>query len=386
MKILLTADWHFDCNNRLEDFVASTNQMVDYALKNDIHHFFIVGDVYRNWKPSTVERDALYGVLSKLVQSNIRVVIVMGNHDVNDKEQNFIQHALGEFGDIGHNLIYVATKPEILNVGPGKNVLVIPHLAKAYLMDLISYRAAFIDALTMSGDYELVLSHTLFFDGISGPCDGSDPRGIALSDIKGKLRKPMFMGDIHGHKVLQAEPTVAYISSPERITFNEIDDQKGFVVYDLETKKHEFITLPTRKFFQITFDLDAKEFGFHGVAGSGKAPIDEGDRTDILVAIIKAVADNIQDAVVKLVVVGHKQDLALINRHAVVSHLKECKPYKIVKISFDTSDDTVARDTGFTGHLTAQDAFRKWSEKQVYEDKNLGMCVFSAGMEILNEA
>ena len=78
-----------------------------------------------------------------------------------------------------------------------------------------------------------------------------------------------------------------------------------------------------------------------------------------------------------------KQELNLIHRHAVISQLKACLPYKIVKVSFDSTDDTAVRDSQFTGHLTAQDAFKMWHEKQVYQDKALGAAVYTAGMEVL---
>jgi DNA repair exonuclease SbcCD nuclease subunit len=394
MKILLTADWHFDCNNRLEDFVASTEKIVNYAIDHKLKHIFIVGDMYRNWKPSSAERMALHAVLAKAVFASIDVTIVMGNHDVNDKEQNFIQHALSEFVDIGSErivLVYNEPKSQILRDGDKSYVvMLIPHLCKAYLRrkgpNGSTYKEAFRDVLKRSSAASLVLSHTLVMDGLDGPINPNDERGLMLSDFKDVLAAPMFMGDIHKHMVLQQDPIVAYISPPERTTFKHVDDQMGFVVYDLAEKSYEFVPLNTRKFFQIGIDLNKKEFSFHGVGEKVSAALGDGDRTELIVSIIKAAAEAMNDAVVKVVVTGHKQDLNLINRHAVIEHLKQCKPFKIVKVAFDSTDDTVARDTAFTGHMTAQDAFRMWSEKQTYADKELGVAIFDAGMEILNEA
>jgi DNA repair exonuclease SbcCD nuclease subunit len=385
MKILLTADWHFDCNNRLEDFVASANYMVDYAIKNQIKDFIIVGDMYRNWKPSA-ERQEFHKILARLILCDINVTLVLGNHDVNEKEQTFLQHALSEFVDVGNKQItLVYREPKMLTIG-GKKIYVIPHLSKAYLKGR-TYIEAFKAALEPTGEADLALSHTLMFDAIEGKGEATDPRGVSLADTKGLLKCPMLMGDIHGHKVVQQDPLVAYISSPERITFNEIDDLKGFVVYEFGDNPHySFVPLPVRKFFQITMDLNKNEFWFSGVGEAIRAPIESGDRTEILIAIIKAVQDLVKDSVMKLVVTGHKQDLNLINRHAVISQIKACLPYKITKISFDSTDDTVARDTQFTGHLTAQSAFKLWLDKQVYTDKDMNAAVQSAGMEILNEA
>lgn len=394
MKILLTADWHFHDTNRLDDFIAATTKMVDYAIDHKIKDIFIVGDMYFNWKPSSVERMALHSVLAKAVFAGIDVVIVMGNHDVNEKEQRFIQHALSEFIDISSEhitLVYSRPHSRLLRFG-GKSygVFMIPHLSKAYLAqvwpDGAKYKEAFLDAIKQGNASNLILSHTLVLDAIDGPVNPENERGVQLSDFRDVLKVPMFMGDIHGHKILQQNPVVGYISSPERITFNEVDDQKGFVVYDLAESSYEFIPLATRKFFQISMDLEKNEFSFRGAGSNISAPIEPGDRTDILVAIIRAAADQIQDAVVKLVITGHKQDLALINRHAVISYLKQCNPFRIVKVAFDSTDDTAARDASFTGHLTAQDAFRRWTDKQVYEDRSLGAAVFKCGMEMLDEA
>ena len=382
MKILLTADWHFDCNNRLEDFVASANYMVDYAIKNQIKNFIIVGDMYRNWKPSA-ERQEFHKILARLILCDINVTLVLGNHDVNELQLNFLQHALSEFVDVGNKQISLVYREPRMIAIEDKKIYVIPHLSKAYLKGR-TYVEAFKAALELTGEADLALSHTLVFDAIEGKCDGSDPRGVSLADFKDNLKCPMFMGDIHGHKVVQQDPLVAYISSPERITFNEIDDLKGFVVYEFGPNPHyTFVPLPVRKFFQITLDLNKNEFWFSGVGEVIREPIDSGDRTEIIVAIIKAVQELIKDSVVKLVVIGHKQELNLIHRHAVISQLKACLPYKIVKVSFDSTDDTAVRDSQFTGHLTAQDAFKMWHEKQVYQDKALGAAVYTAGMEVL---
>jgi DNA repair exonuclease SbcCD nuclease subunit len=394
MKILLTADWHFHDTNRLEDFVASTEKMVNYAIDNKIKHIFIVGDMYFNWKPSTAERTALHAVLAKAIFAGIDVVIIMGNHDVNEKEQRFIQHSLSEFVAISSDkitLVYSKPRGIILKDGDRSyTVYMIPHLSKAYLATLhakgpTSYKDAFLEAVTQGNPASLILSHTLVMDAIDGPATNEE-RGLSLADFKTVLMTNMFMGDIHGHKILQESPLVGYISSPERITFNEIDDLKGFVVFDLASQEYEFVPLNTRKFFQLTMDLNKCEFKFQGVGEPVSEPMGQGDRTDIAVAILKAAKEMISDAVVKLVIIGHKSELNLINRHAVINQLKLCNPFKIVKVAFESTDDTVARDVTFNGHMTAQDAFKKWAEKQTYEDKTLGEAVFAAGLEILNEA
>jgi len=389
MKILLTADWHFDCNNRLGDFVSSANHMVDYAIKNQVKNFVIVGDMYRNWRPSA-ERQEFHKILARLILCNIDVTLVLGNHDVNEKEQSFLQHALSEFVDVGNERIQlVYREPKMLTMG-GKQVYVIPHLSKAYLTRLnpaapVKYRDAFVEAVKQGNAASLILAHTLVMDAIDGPVDPESERGVMLSDFKSILMTNMFLGDIHGHRILNQSPLVGYISSPERITFNEIDDDKGFVVFDLNTQEYEFVPLPTRRFFQINIDLNKNEFSFRGTGDSASAALGDGDRTELITSIIRATADVIKDAVVKLVVVGHKQDLNLINRHAVISRLKECLPFKIMKVSFDSTDDTVARDTQFTGHLTTPDAFKLWMTKQAYADKVMAEAVQKAGLEVLNE-
>lgn len=389
MKILLTADWHFDRNNRLEDFVAATDYMVDYALNHEIKHFFILGDMYRDWTPTSVERTAFHQVLAKLVLGDVHVHLLLGNHDVNDKQPEYLQHALSEFVDIGSSQIHLYHKgPEIIRIAE-KRILMLPHLSRAYLQGLkkpATYAEEFLRAIATPGA-DLILTHALFFDAIDGPYNPEDVRGLSFKDMAPALKCPMIMGDIHSGKVLQEDPFVAYTSSPERITFNEIRDQKGCIIYDLETKQHEFLPSPARKFFQLTVDLAQRSFWFTSPAlkESKVAPLPAGDMTDIMVSILSAAGSEISNAVVKLVVSGPKQETIRINRHAVITHLKEHNPYKIAKVSFVVTDDTVVRDSTFTGHLTPQDAFDKWYGKQNYESKEMAAAVRQLGMEMLNE-
>ncbi len=385
MKLLLTADWHLDRNNRLEDFISAIGFITTYAVEERIEHVCILGDIYRDWMPSSVERMAFHHALKALVDNKIFTTIVLGNHDINEKQTNFFQHALSEFVGISNPLIrFVYESPKLIDFA-GHSVLAIPHLSRAYTKDLMLQREAFSAALTrFSGQYELAVGHALIFDAIDGACNPEDPRGLHLKDISPLLTAPLFLGDIHAQKIVNTQPLIAYTGSPERVTFNEIEQTKGFLVYDLSLKSPQFVSVPARKFFQINVDMDSREFSFKGAGGAGSMPLGSGDTTNSLVSVIKAAAEVISGAVVKLVVTGHIKDLGVINRAAIIAQLKLCSPYKIAKISFVCNDNTVARDTAFTEQLTPGDAFNRWADKQNYQDIQLQASVLSAGRELLN--
>lgn len=381
-KILLTADWHFNKDNRLQDFVSSTATIIDYAIKEKVEHFFLLGDIYKTWTPSSIERIEFHKLIRRLKNANIPVSVILGNHDIDDKQPSKYNHCMSEFVGLGiDNVNLYYDKVETVDI-LGKKVLIIPHLSKVFLQGR-SYKDVFVEE-AKKHKADLLLTHVLMMDAIDAPMPPSD-RSITFADVKDVVTCPMFMGDIHGHKLLREDPVMGYVGSPERITFNEMSEKKGFVVYDLDTQEYEWKETPARRFVQLKIDVDKNVFSIKGAVDIDDNPFDAGDHTDVTVALLKALKkDIIEGSVFKLIVTGHKNTLDRMNRSAVIAQVRECLPSKIAKVSFDYNNSTVQRDVEFSGHLSADEAFKMWLGKQEYDDK-LKNSVAVKGLEILSE-
>lgn len=61
------------------------------------------------------------------------------------------------------------------------------------------------------------------------------------------------LGHVHKHQGLKRKPPVVYCGSIDRITFAETEEQKGFVIYDTETKDLKFVELNVRDFVHLQY-------------------------------------------------------------------------------------------------------------------------------------
>lgn len=388
MKLIITADWHFNENNRLPDFVQAANKVVDYALSlpGKDTHFMLLGDVYENWSPTTTERDAFYSVISRLQRAGVPVSIVMGNHDVNDRCLDSMQYCFREFDDLQCPGIALITEPKVVNYG-SSSVLHIPHLSKFQLQGK-DYKDAFVKTLT-DNPADLVVAHILMWDAIEGPV-GPSPRGVSTSDVLNNCRGHFIAGDIHANTVLRDSPLVAYTGSLTTNTFNEALVDHGFYVYD--TESHDIIRHPisSRTFTDITADFDTKEIVVKSRRAGAKPRTttlpSTGTETDIVVSVVHSNAENISESVVKLRVYGHKNILDRIDRLRVVSELKDLTPFSIAGVSFEYSDNTAVRCRDIAGRILETDAFTLWHGNQGYTEPALKDGVYSAGMGVLKHA
>ena len=82
----MTADWHLGKSpygDRVleEDFYEAANSVIDLAIKNDVKIILNAGDIFDANKPKMAAVDALFKVNQKLIEHQITMYTMMGNHD-----------------------------------------------------------------------------------------------------------------------------------------------------------------------------------------------------------------------------------------------------------------------------------------------------------------
>ena len=95
MRILHFADLHLGVENysgginpetglswRLHGFLAALDEVVAYALNNDIDLVLFCGDAYRSREPSQTHQREFARRIWKLASAGIPVFLLIGNHDL----------------------------------------------------------------------------------------------------------------------------------------------------------------------------------------------------------------------------------------------------------------------------------------------------------------
>ena len=85
MRFLHTADWHLGRQirgkSRAAEFEAVLAQIVEIAVDERIDALLVAGDIWDTASPSPDADRLLFDALRALIQRDIEVVLVAGNHD-----------------------------------------------------------------------------------------------------------------------------------------------------------------------------------------------------------------------------------------------------------------------------------------------------------------
>ena len=344
MKILHTADIHLGTNTygridpatglntRLMDFRRCFEFMVQRGLDEDIDVFLFCGDAYRTASPTPTQQQQFAECLKPIADAKIPIVLITGNHDhpISFGKASSIDIFGFLTGDVhifrkpGSSLIQTKSGP--------LQLLALPWPVRSVLLAGKAYRKMSPDELCeaieqkyteyvknkaaqLNPDLPTVLAgHFSVVGCIAG---GSESSSLMLYEpvlSPAQLSLPpidyVALGHIHHFQNCAADPQdtpVVYSSSIERVTFNERNSRKGFVLVNIsappKSTSFEFVETPARRFVQLDFD-----------ATDWPQPTDT-----ILAAIARK---NIRDSIVKVRVQMLETQWASIDMHRIRAALK----------------------------------------------------------------
>lgn len=220
MRVVICSDFHLDKNNRLNDVIKSMKQILKFAIKNKVQYLIFGGDMYQRRRPAQIEMRVAERWIKRLVDNNIKVILVVGNHD-----QDESTNTLAEFKTLDISNVKVVKSPYIFE----KWLYISHELLKESEMGPLSYKLPSSNSLTVK---ELIEQN-------------KDVRVFAL-------------GHIHKFQILNKKPLVYHIGSPERINFGERGEKKYFTY--INDSKIKFIQLYIRPMIQV--DIDANNVTF----------------------------------------------------------------------------------------------------------------------------
>lgn len=306
MKILHAADIHIGysthgkddpargVNSRWLDFENCLKFMIDYAIEKSIDLFLFCGDAYYDHSPSPTEQSIFARQIRRLLDKEIPVVMLAGNHDVTGAFGK--SSSISVFAELSSKTV-VFEKPGAIDLETksGKvRIVALPWASKSRLISKEEFArlttekarekmreiyASFIDAEASrirqeNLPYPSILALHAHIDGAT-LTQGSERRlfesdiTLPLSAVARREFSYVALGHFHRHQDLNKglSPPVVYSGSIERISFNELDQIKGFVMVEIdkdeqatckETYKatYQHIRTPARE--MVSLDIDVR--------------------------------------------------------------------------------------------------------------------------------
>lgn len=259
MKITIVADCHLNKVNfssfkdkdsgvpyKSYDFMKAFEFIIDKninEIKPDL--FVVAGDIYDTHDPSNSVRAFFNKQMSRLVECNIPVILLVGNHDICKKN-----HALDPLKEIKLRNLRVIEEPKLLKFK--EHVLLLYPYSISVERSLIDNRSLYFNFIKESKEKiekEGVQDWPVIFFGHFGVKGASLNRGtsrgkqldfkntsshdISVSDLDQSGANYVFLGDYHSHQILPTKNCISmYTGSIEKDDVTHKDLPKGFIVYD----------------------------------------------------------------------------------------------------------------------------------------------------------
>lgn len=250
MKIAILCDSHWGARNDnpvfLEHFLLFYEKVFfPYLKEHKINRVIHLGDLmdrrkYVNFQTLNVVRERF---MKPLFDLGIGVDIVLGNHDVYYKNTNEVNSVreLFEFSNVCTNW-RIHHKPSVIDFG----IALVPWITKdneKECLDFIASRPASV----LMGHFELngyeVLRGVEHHDGMDA--------GI-LSGYEA-----VYSGHFH---CKHSKGNVHYLGTQYQITFSDLNEPKGFHVFDTETRELEYVRNPHRIFTKLVYNDEVTDY------------------------------------------------------------------------------------------------------------------------------
>ena len=275
-KILHFADAHIDMANygrhdpqsglplRVIDFLKSLDTIVDTAIEERVDVVLFAGDAYKDRNPAPTFQREWGRRIIRLSRAGIPTLLLVGNHDLSPAVGR--AHAIEEFATLEVPHVRVLDRPTLLQPedleglgykGPGLQMIALPWVSRAGLIAQLGLRTGepgqifeeietrlteLVHAWLEEADPNLPIVLTAHAS-VQGAKYGGERTVMLGNDLvlPGSLvRDPRLdyvaLGHIHKPQDLNenAHPPVIYPGSIERVDFGEVEDDKFFIVADVQ--------------------------------------------------------------------------------------------------------------------------------------------------------
>lgn len=295
IKVLHFADAHIDMANygrldpesglpmRVMDFLKSLDEIVDTSISEKVDLVIFAGDAYKDRNPAPTYQREWGRRMIKLSKAGIPTILVVGNHDLSPSLGR--AHALEEFSTLNIPNISVASKPIFYRPedlgGLQVQVLALPWITRSGMLAYLDMKLSNKDEINSLLEKRLTEILAAWIEeadpnlpiiltahaSIQGAVYGGERTVMLGADLvlSGSLVKNpkldyVALGHIHKAQDLNKgqHPPVIYPGSIERVDFGEVNDDKFFVITEIEkgeTKLDWRKLKGIRKFIDCSLEL-----------------------------------------------------------------------------------------------------------------------------------
>jgi len=296
IRVLHFADLHLGVENygridpstglhsRLLDFLRSFDELVEYALTEQVDLVLFAGDAYKSRDPTPTQQREFASRIHRLTSAGIPVFLLAGNHDLPGASGR--ANTLDIFAALEVPGVWVGrtlgTHIVPTRAGPVQ-VMAVPWLTRSFVLKREPMRGRSleeIDELTVGLLDQLLVDEVArlrpdlptvvaVHGAVMGATYGSE-RGVMLGHElllpRGLLRNPAFdyvaLGHIHRHQKLEGLPLTVYSGSLDRVDFGEETEAKGFVIAEVQKGGASFDFVPlksTRRFLTVELTAEGED-------------------------------------------------------------------------------------------------------------------------------
>lgn len=245
MKIALVTDQHFGCrgdslvfDSFFREFYEST--FFPTLKERGITKVVDLGDTFdrRKFINFKILDSCKAYYFDKLAENGLEEWCIVGNHCTFYRNTNKINSP--DLVLAGYPNIHVVSGPQEIEFD-GTPILFVPWICDD------NYNATM--ALLKSSRAQILFGHLEIngfemYRGQPNVHGGMDPNVFNRFDI-------VYSGHFH-HR--STKGNITYLGNPYEITWADYDDQRGFHIFDTETRELEFIPNPHRMFFKIIYN------------------------------------------------------------------------------------------------------------------------------------
>ena len=276
-------------STRLTDFLATLDEVVDYALDNNVDLVLFAGDAYKSRDPSQTHQREFAKRISRLSQAEMPIFLLLGNHDLPHVASRAT--ALDIFDTLAVPNVTIGDRLDTYLVqtrsGP-LQIVALPWIRRSAFLAREETRSLTIDQINQQLQERvtnllawqterldtaipaLLTAHvslnTAMTSSEQSMLLGRDPI-IMQSALAHPSLDYIALGHIHKHQVLSQNPYIAYSGSLERIDFGEEKDDKGFCLINLDPSRPQgqrlvdftFNHVKARPFLTIDVKVDANQ-------------------------------------------------------------------------------------------------------------------------------
>ncbi len=349
-------------NSRYLDFVKTYHEAIDYTIEKGMDFCLITGDCFKTKHPQPHELHSFCSGIKKLIDKKIKVVIVIGNHDIVLGELLHNTVSILQLFEL-ENLI-ISSKPEIIKIPLKDGVVQIqtmPYQSKSILNlenneEVSNFMVKNIDFLYNDRDKDLptiFAGHFSIEDSAIGTEQQTVNRFtepiIPKSVFKNKNYLYGAMGHLHKYQIVLEKPIVIYGGSLNRIDFNEAKEDKGFihVVCDGEKTHYKFVKVAAKKFIDLNYDLSKED-----------------EPEEFLIKELESKKEELKDSIVRLYVTLSEKNKTKYATKNITNMLNEnvnyiqgtCTPHVIKEVESNKNDSE------FNEFINPLEALKKYSE------------------------